>query len=163
MTGRNITNIVIAGIGGQGVLKASDILSNAAFKAGFDVKKAEVHGMSQRGGSVTTDIRFGSEINSPMIPDGTADVLLVLDETQIDNNIFRLAEGGIILHTGQLDISALPSPKTLNVAMIGMLSGKLPDISEDILRDAICSTLPEHLHEMNMKAFDIGIKSAMEA
>ena len=54
-----VTNIVIAGLGGQGVLKASDIVAEVAFRAGLDVKKSEIHGMSQRGGSVTSDVRFG--------------------------------------------------------------------------------------------------------
>ncbi len=52
---------MFAGLGGQGVIKASDVLADAALRAGFDVKKAEVHGMSQRGGSVTSDVRFGGE------------------------------------------------------------------------------------------------------
>ena len=71
---------MIAGLGGQGVLKASDILAEAAFAAGFDVKKADVHGMSQRGGSVRSDLRFGPRVFSPMVPAGEADVLVVLAE-----------------------------------------------------------------------------------
>ena len=55
------TNVVIAGLGGQGVLKASDILADVAFSAGLDVKKSELHGMSQRGGSVSSDVRFGEQ------------------------------------------------------------------------------------------------------
>ena len=54
-----LTNVVVAGLGGQGVLKASDILADAAMRAGFDVKKSEINGMSQRGGSVSSDVRFG--------------------------------------------------------------------------------------------------------
>ena len=68
-----ITNVVFAGLGGQGVLKASDILAQAAFARGLDVKKSEIHGMSQRGGSVTSDVRFGREVLSPMVSDGDAD------------------------------------------------------------------------------------------
>ena len=59
-----ITNVVIAGLGGQGVLKASDIVADVAFGAGLDVKKSEVHGMSQRGGSVSSDVRFGEHVFS---------------------------------------------------------------------------------------------------
>jgi indolepyruvate ferredoxin oxidoreductase beta subunit len=54
-----VTNILMAGVGGQGVILASEIVSEAMMKAGFDVKKSEVHGMAQRGGSVTTHVRFG--------------------------------------------------------------------------------------------------------
>ena len=64
-----IVNIVVAGLGGQGVLKASDIIAEVAFRAGLDVKKSEVHGMSQRGGSVASDVRFGDPCCKP---DGAA-------------------------------------------------------------------------------------------
>ena len=76
-------NIAIAGLGGQGVIKASDIVADAAFRAGYDVKKAEVHGMSQRGGSVNTDVRFGPEVLSPLVPDGEVDVLVLVDRTSV--------------------------------------------------------------------------------
>ena len=59
MPSGSVVNVVVAGLGGQGVLKASDILADVAFRAGLDVKKTEIHGMSQRGGSVTCDVRFG--------------------------------------------------------------------------------------------------------
>ena len=68
-----VTNIVVAGLGGQGVLKGSDILADAALRAGYDVKKSEIKGMSQRGGSVTSDVRFGERVWSPMVPVGEAD------------------------------------------------------------------------------------------
>ncbi len=62
---KKVVNVIVAGLGGQGVIKASDILADAAFRAGLDVKKAEIHGMSQRGGSVTSDVRFGEVVHSP--------------------------------------------------------------------------------------------------
>ncbi|NLF08624.1 MAG: hypothetical protein GX594_11700, partial [Pirellulaceae bacterium] len=85
-------SVVIAGLGGQGVLKASDILADAAFLSGYDVKKSEIHGMSQRGGSVASDVRFGGQVHSPMIPSGEADLLVVLAEDQVENNRPRLRE-----------------------------------------------------------------------
>ena len=69
-----VTNIVIAGLGGQGVLTASGIVSDVAFRCGLDVKQSELHGMSQRGGSVSGDVRFGREVFSPMVPPGEADM-----------------------------------------------------------------------------------------
>jgi len=69
----------MVGVGGQGILLASDILSLAALRAGFDVKKSEVHGMSQRGGSVFSHVRFGEKIHSPLISKGEADILLALE------------------------------------------------------------------------------------
>ena len=59
----SITNIIAAGLGGQGVLKVTDILADVIFCAGLDVKKSEVHGMSQRGGSVSSEVRFGDKVN----------------------------------------------------------------------------------------------------
>ncbi|HIJ80895.1 MAG TPA: indolepyruvate oxidoreductase subunit beta, partial [Desulfuromonadales bacterium] len=60
-----ITNILLVGVGGQGILLASEILSEAAMQAGFDVKKSEIHGMSQRGGSVVSHVRYGTRVFSP--------------------------------------------------------------------------------------------------
>jgi indolepyruvate ferredoxin oxidoreductase beta subunit len=75
MTDNNVTNILMAGVGGQGTLLASEILSEVLMQAGYDVKKAEVHGMAQRGGSVVSHVRFGKKVYSPIIPEGEVDVL----------------------------------------------------------------------------------------
>ncbi len=73
------TNILIVGVGGQGVLLASEILSEVAKSSDLDTKKSEVHGMSQRGGVVTSHVRFGEKIFSPLIPNGEADVVLAFE------------------------------------------------------------------------------------
>ena len=73
--GSSITNILLAGVGGQGILLASEILAEACMLAGFDVKKSEIHGMSQRGGSVVSHVRFGTEVFSPVVPEGEGDIL----------------------------------------------------------------------------------------
>ncbi len=70
-----VTNILLVGVGGQGILLASEILSETFMLAGFDVKKSEIHGMSQRGGSVVSHVRFGREVFSPTVPEGEGDVL----------------------------------------------------------------------------------------
>ena len=75
MVDSTITNILMAGVGGQGTLLASEILSEVLMQAGYDVKKAEVHGMAQRGGSVVSHVRFGKKVYSSIIPEGEADVL----------------------------------------------------------------------------------------
>ena len=90
-------NVVFAGIGGQGVILASDLLTAAAFRSGFDVKKSELHGMSQRGGSVSSDVRFGTKVWSPMIPEGQADFLVSLAEDQVEVCRHLLKPGGIVL------------------------------------------------------------------
>ena len=154
MTG-DVTNIVVAGLGGQGVIKASDILADAVFRAGYDVKKAEVHGMSQRGGSVTSDVRFGRAVLSPMVPPGEADYLLVLEETQVEPNRYRLRPGGVLLACTDIDPAALPTAKALNVALLGMLSAHL-DIPQAAWLDALRGGLPEKLHEVNLRVFAMG-------
>jgi indolepyruvate ferredoxin oxidoreductase beta subunit len=73
------TNILIVGVGGQGVLLASEILTEVAKSNGFDAKKSEVHGMSQRGGVVSSHVRFGKKVFSPLIPKGEADVVLAFE------------------------------------------------------------------------------------
>lgn len=71
-----VTNILVAGIGGQGVMTAAEILSQTALAQGYDVKKTEVAGMAQRGGVVTSHVRFGPKVLSPAIPPGEADILV---------------------------------------------------------------------------------------
>ncbi len=155
MSADSVTNIVIAGLGGQGVLKASDILAEAAFLAGLDVKKAEIHGMSQRGGSVHSDVRFGRKVDSPMVPAAEADFLVVLAEGQVENNAHRLRESGSLIGPGTIDPESLPNPRSLNVAMLGALSPRLP-IERDCWIRSIRSNLPEKVHAMNVEAFDTG-------
>ena len=153
----DVTNIVLAGLGGQGVLKASDIVAEAAFRAGMDVKKSELHGMSQRGGSVTSDVRFGARVLSPMIPPGEADFLVVLEPTQVDNNRGQLRAGGALIAPDSFDTARLRSGKSLNVALLGILSRHL-EIPEDAWLEAIRANLPEKVLNMNMEAFAAGRK-----
>jgi len=150
-----VTNVVFAGIGGQGVLKASDILAEAAFLAGLDVKKAEVHGMSQRGGSVTCDVRFGRDVLSPMVPFGQADYLVVLAADQVELNRPRLRDGGVLIYPDQIDHNALSNPRSLNVALLGVLSTYL-DLPVEHWEAAIRHNLPQRVHEANMRAFALG-------
>jgi len=117
-----VTNVILAGLGGQGVLKASDILADAAVRAGLDVKKAEVHGMSQRGGSVTSDVRFGEKVLSPMVPRGEADFLVVLAPSEIEVTRPLLRPGGVLIPPDFVVEAALPNKRSLNVALLGALS-----------------------------------------
>src|SRR6202142_34841 len=112
-----LTNVVVAGLGGQGVLKASDILADVAVRAGFDVKKSEIKGMSQRGGSVSSDVRFGAEVLSPMVPAGEADFLLVLEPTQVEPNLYILKPDGRLIKPDAVDPGELANKKSLNVAL----------------------------------------------
>lgn len=153
-----VTNVVLAGLGGQGVIKASDILADAAFRAGLDVKKSEIHGMSQRGGSVTSDVRFGAGVLSPMVPRGEADYLVVLAPSEVEVARPVLREGGVLLSPDLIPDADLPNKRSLNVALLGALSAYI-DIPSEVLLDAVRAALPERLHEVNEKAFELGRKS----
>lgn len=152
------TNVKFAGLGGQGILTCTDILGHVVFARGFDVKKAEVHGMSQRGGAITSDLRYGETVLSPMIPTGAADYLVVLAEDQVAVNEHQLREGGILVTSAGL-LEQLPNKRTLNVALLGALSTKM-DFTREEWMTAIHKQLPERLHEVNEAAFDLGAASA---
>lgn len=153
---QKVTNIVIAGLGGQGVLKASDILVDAVFSTGLEVKKSEVHGMSQRGGSVCSDIRFGQRVFSPMVPPGEADFLLVLAPDQVEVNRHLLKPGGVLIAPDSVEVNRLPNKKALNVALLGRLSRHLEMIPLENWRAALRNNFPPNLHADNEKAFEFG-------
>jgi indolepyruvate ferredoxin oxidoreductase beta subunit len=153
-----VFNVVVAGLGGQGVLKGTDILAAVALRAGYDVKKSEIKGMSQRGGSVTGDVRFGQEVFSPMVPAGEADFLLVLEPTQVDPNRHLLRGAGRIITPEVIDESALPHRRTLNVALLGALSAHLPMAEQEWL-EALRAGFDEAFFEGNRTAFLLGRKS----
>jgi indolepyruvate ferredoxin oxidoreductase beta subunit len=150
-----VTNIVIAGLGGQGVLTASDIVADVATAAGLDVKKSELHGMSQRGGSVSSDVRFGKKVFSPMVPAGEAHFLVVIEPTQAVVNEFVLSKDGVLLDPSQIDASKLRSKRSLNVALLGALSKHL-DFAPEAWLEAIRRNMPEELHAANVQAFNLG-------
>ena len=156
-----VTNVVLAGLGGQGVIKASDILADAALRAGFDVKKSEIHGMSQRGGSVTSDVRFGQKVLSPMVPQGEADFLVVLAPSEVEVTRPLLRPGGVLLAPDLIPEDQLPNKRSLNVALLGALSRHL-DLPEADLLSAVRAALPERLHRVNEQAFALGRKLAAE-
>jgi len=78
----DITNILVAGVGGQGVILASDIMADVFLEAGYDVKKSEVHGMAQRGGAVSSHVRFGKKVFSPIIKMGEVDYLFMSEKME---------------------------------------------------------------------------------
>lgn len=156
----NVINVVVAGLGGQGVIKASDILADTAFRAGLDVKKAEIHGMSQRGGSVSTDVRFGKCVLSPMVPARRAHFLVVLAPDQVENNRWVLRPDGLIITPKDIAEETLPNRKCANVALLGALSRHLA-FSEALWRDALAANLPAAHLQTNLAAFAIGQRSLL--
>lgn len=154
-----VVNVVVAGLGGQGVVKASDILADAAFRHGLDVKKSELHGMSQRGGSVSSDVRFGAKVDSPMIAPGRADFLVAVASDQIEVNRPALKAGGVLISPESLaGMSKLPA-KSVNVALMGVLSRHL-DIPVERWEAAIRANLADKHHRLNLEAFHQGRRVA---
>lgn len=79
---QEVKSILMVGVGGQGTILASNVLAEGLLKSGYDVKMSEVHGMSQRGGSVNTQIRFGEKVYSPVIEVGAADVIVAFEKME---------------------------------------------------------------------------------
>lgn len=151
----DLTNIVLAGLGGQGVLKACEIVAEVAFRSGLDVKKAEVHGMSRRGGSVACDVRFGERVWSPMVPAGECDYLIALSPEAIQTNSWRLRPGATIIDAAALPAGEPKEKRALNVALLGALSRLLP-FPESAWLDALFACLPEKHLPANVAAFQNG-------
>ncbi len=100
-------SILIAGVGGQGTVLASKILGLVATKAGLDVKQSEIHGMSQRGGSVVTHVRFGEKVYSPLVAKGTADIIMAFEELEALRYLPYLKKDGLMIVNQQ---QMLPMP-----------------------------------------------------
>lgn len=103
----DVKNILIVGVGGQGTLLASKLLGKCFLEKGFDVKVSEVHGMSQRGGSVVTYVRYGTEVFSPVIDKGEADMIISFEELEAARWLPYLKKGGTIIVNKQ-EINPMP-------------------------------------------------------
>ena len=90
-------NVSLVGVGGQGILLTADLLAKTAALSGMDVKKSEIHGMAQRGGSVISSVRFGTEVHSPIIPEGQSDILVAFDRLEALRWSHFLAKDGKVL------------------------------------------------------------------
>ena len=94
-------NILIVGVGGQGTLLTSRVIGDVAINKGYDVKMSEVHGMAQRGGSVVTHVRYGEKVYSPLVEEGSADILLAFEKLEALRWIHYLKEDGIAIVNDQ--------------------------------------------------------------
>jgi indolepyruvate ferredoxin oxidoreductase, beta subunit len=142
MNGRT-TSVVLAGVGGQGILLASEAVARAAMMAGFDVKTNEVHGMAQRGGSVLAQIRYGKKVYSPLVPEGTAQVLASLERIEALRFRSYLAPGGLAVVSTQA------------IVPVTVASGKAvyPEDAEERLRRAFPRLL---FVDVTAKAAELG-------
>lgn len=122
-----VKNILLCGVGGQGIILASKILATGLIKAGYDVKMSEVHGMAQRGGSVTTQVRYGDKVYSPIIGKGQADVLVSFEKMETPRWIdFIKPEGRVVINDYEI-----PSATILSGAA-NYPKGVLEDISSKV-------------------------------
>lgn len=188
----NSKNIVLAGVGGQGILLAADIIALAAFNSNFDVKKSEIHGMSQRGGSVTSSVKFGEKVYSPIITNNEADILLAFEKLEALRQIHLLKDDGLcVVNDLEIDpltvisgvfkypdniieslkekvkkenfflINALKiakdsgNLKTMNIALLGSIVHKLPEIPKSAWETAIKERVPKKAIEINLEVFNI--------
>jgi len=101
MSEDRVYNVLIVGVGGQGIILASDVLGKVAARHGYDVKKNEIHGMAQRGGSVSSHVRFGKTVNSPIIKMGEADVLLSFEQIETLRYFPFLSQDGNVIINDQ--------------------------------------------------------------
>jgi indolepyruvate ferredoxin oxidoreductase beta subunit len=123
----NVFNILISGVGGQGVLLTSKIIAEAALLQGLDVKQSEVHGMAQRGGSVLSQVRFGEKVFSPIVSEGEADLLIGFEPLETARYLHYLRDNGSVIYN------------TRSIGTIGVSIGKEEypaDIHETIRKNA---------------------------
>jgi len=158
-----IVNVRIAGVGGQGILRTSQVLAEAARLHGYDVKQSELHGMSQRGGSVTSDVRFGPKVYSPLTPAGEVDFLLGLDDRETQRNLAHLRPTtGAALAPPPGAASRLADPRGVNMVLLGLLSRRL-DIPGAAWETAIRAKMPPTAVEDCLSAFAVGEDGASSA
>lgn len=130
MNDLNVHSILFAGVGGQGIIRASDIMCMVMMEAGFDVKKSEVHGMAQRGGCVNSDVRYGKKVYSPLAEAGSGEVLISFEKMESLRYLkFLSKDASIIVNTEEiyppavnLGLSAYPSD------IIGFLNNNYPKV-----------------------------------
>jgi len=194
-------NIVITGVGGQGILTAANLLGWAALHAGYKVRVGEVHGMSQRFGSVIAYVRFGEDVYGAMVPEGKADVILAFEPVEALRYINYLKEGGLVIANSNpippvqvsMGMAKYPSMEeikkiieedfkgklitldaeklaleagnviTTNVVLIGALT-QTPGfpLSAEHVKEVIRLSVPKKAVDVNMKAFELGVKAAKE-
>ncbi|MHC5083401.1 MAG: 2-oxoacid:acceptor oxidoreductase family protein [Planctomycetota bacterium] len=155
-------SVTFGGIGGQGIIKASELVGWAAMYDGYHVKKSEVHGMSQRGGSVESHVRFGKKIYSPLVSPGCADFLLCFQgDEHYRLEPFLKDEGVDLVDYLKPALDMIDNPRYLNTALVGVLSSFLP-ISNAAWMKSIKTVFKPALVEGNKKVFKQAQKLAQQ-
>jgi len=129
MSNDRVYNVLIVGVGGQGIILASDVLGRTAARHGYDVKKNEIHGMAQRGGSVSSHVRFGKTVNSPIIKMGEADVLLSFEQIETLRYFPYLSQKGKVIINDQkiLPPAVFTGKQEYPPDVLGRIKEKVPD------------------------------------
>jgi indolepyruvate ferredoxin oxidoreductase beta subunit len=127
-----VLSFSLVGVGGQGTILASNVLAELGLTLGYDVKKAEVHGMSQRGGSVTSYVRWGERVFSPIVPEGEADILVAFEKMEAARFYYHLRPGGLALVN---DYSIVPI--TVSAQLEANIGPVYP--SNETIRDALAN------------------------
>ncbi len=135
-------NIIMVGVGGQGIILASEIMSETALLAGYDVRKSEVHGMAQRGGSVSSHVRFGETVKSPLIERGQGNYMLAFEKVEGLRSCDLLRNGATILMN---DVEIIP-------ITVSMGSGTYPDNTESRIRELGFNLIVVDAQELARKA-----------
>lgn len=131
-------NVLFVGVGGQGTILASRILTMGLVEHGYDVKMSEIHGMSQRGGNVSTQVRFGDKVYSPIIGEGGADVLVSFETMEAARNLNYLKKGGTLV-VNTLEIPSMPilsGQVAYPQGIIPLLEAKMHTIAIDATKTA---------------------------
>ena len=158
-------NIIIAGVGGQGVVLLSKVIMHYFLKQGYDVKRSEVHGMSQRGGSVVVDIRIGKTVYSPTIAFGCVDFLLAVDEKEGAYILEKHKQVGSHLFLNDEEKARLVYPKSKNIALLAkffcqlskksmVVGGEKFSGNYEKAKLALKEILPPLLLPANLKVFE---------
>jgi indolepyruvate ferredoxin oxidoreductase beta subunit len=143
LSGDHAGNVFLAGVGGQGILLASEVLCEAFLLSGYDVKKSEVHGMAQRGGAVTTHLRFGKKVRSPLIEPGAADLLIAFEKMEALRFAHYLSPDGAALVNAQEILP--PSVATGKEAYPERIEERLRGFTPNLfLVDALAAALSLH-------------------
>lgn len=155
MSDNKIYNVYFCGIGGQGVLSAATICGWAAIFDNYQVRQSEIHGMSQRGGSVESHIRFGNEVYSPLIENGQAEYFIALSDDEHDRMLHFKKDSGIdFFPYYEKAQEVVSNKKMINTYILGTLSKHLP-ISEASWIKAIEHVFKAFIEE-NKAAFQLG-------
>lgn len=154
MNKKNTVNILFCGTGGQGVLKASEICGIVAMKAGYHVKKSEIHGMAQRGGSVESHLRFGQKVYSPLITPHSADFLVCFHAGEALRMHEYLKNDGLNFSIYLDECKKLKHPIYINTYFLGILASQL-QIEKTLWIDTLLSILTKD-QDGNRKVFEDG-------